>query len=217
MLPKAHLICLVIVFLAFSVSLAFNSRPRVDISRRAFSNLGLTSITRRTRTRLQYVRSVKAQTYPIVDQSVIISQSQYNELRSFAPPSSTLENLSSKKIILRRNTGLLAARRYSFPRRSYIVPHYQQSNMPIVTYLLIGINVLVFALSTVDPGYKYRLMKVNSLISRGQLYRLGTALFLHSSLGHIFNNMSSLWQLGPMVSVFLISLLCHLIREHICT
>jgi membrane associated rhomboid family serine protease len=89
--------------------------------------------------------------------------------------------------------------------------------MPIVTYLLIGINVLVFALSTVDPGYKYRLMKVNSLISRGQLYRLGTALFLHSSLGHIFNNMSSLWQLGPMVSVFLISLLCHLIREHICT
>ncbi len=208
MLPTSHLICLITVLATFSVSSAFNNRPRINNPRRALSNLGIT--TRQTRTHLQYHLSVKPQTSPMASQTIASSKSRSNGQRSISLPLSLIEDEGSKKKSPWRNTRLLAARRYSIPRRSNIVPRYQQSNVPIVTYLLIGINVLVFALSTINSDYKYRLMKINSLIARGQLYRLGTALFLHASLGHIFNNMSSLWQLGPMVSVFFTHLLCHI-------
>jgi rhomboid protease GluP len=75
-------------------------------------------------------------------------------------------------------------------------------NPPRLTYLLLGINVLIFlyyfSLSNGLEQYQflYDWGKVNALIQDGEYYRLFTSMFLHLNLMHIFFNGYALYILG---------------------
>lgn len=75
------------------------------------------------------------------------------------------------------------------------------TSRPILTYLLLGINVLIFAYYFTLPDLRqtqflYDWGKINSLIRDGEYYRLFTAMFLHLDLAHIFFNGWALLSLG---------------------
>lgn len=74
---------------------------------------------------------------------------------------------------------------------------------PVVTYILVGITVAIFALQfgteylmQVDVPAYYGL-KINELILNGQLWRLFTPMLLHGSIIHIAFNMYALSKIGP--------------------
>ena len=78
----------------------------------------------------------------------------------------------------------------------------------IITYILIAVNVLVYALTAylsgniVDSNTNVLVFlgaKVNELISGGEYYRLVSCMFLHGGAMHIALNMYSLYALGPFV------------------
>ena len=82
---------------------------------------------------------------------------------------------------------------------------------PIVTYILIGLTVAVYLMQMVSiylfRGMDYPAglgMKANQEILQGQLWRLITPMFLHSSssLLHIAFNMYALLALGPQLERF---------------
>ncbi len=103
------------------------------------------------------------------------------------------------------------------------------SNDPSLTYLLIGINVLVFlgtflgGASATGGGVAGSTLLSEGALSRftiaeGDYWRLVTAGFLHSGLPHLLFNMLSLWILGGMLEpaigrlrfglIYFVSLLC---------
>jgi rhomboid protease GluP len=83
-----------------------------------------------------------------------------------------------------------------------------KSKKPIITYVLITINILVYILTAylsrniVDSNINVLILlgaKVNSLIANGQYYRLVTAMFLHGGIVHVSLNMYALYSIGPLV------------------
>lgn len=84
---------------------------------------------------------------------------------------------------------------------------------PIVTYILLGLTILVFLLQSATKSGALQLgscpffsypdipacygMKINELINAGQLWRLITPVLLHASLLHVGFNMYALYSLGP--------------------
>lgn len=75
--------------------------------------------------------------------------------------------------------------------------------LPLVTYSLLGITVLIFLLQSagrtltgIDLVGNLGL-KVNELILRGEYWRLLTPVFLHGSLVHLGFNMYALFIFGP--------------------
>lgn len=79
---------------------------------------------------------------------------------------------------------------------------------PIITYGMIGLNLLMFAVSVIlsgsimdiDTGVLVVLgAKYNPAIGAGQWFRLVTCMFLHGGLIHIATNMFSLYSIGPLV------------------
>lgn len=68
------------------------------------------------------------------------------------------------------------------------------------TNVLLAINVLLYIAQIATQG---KLMlwgaKVNSLIDKGQLWRLVTSSFLHANIGHLMVNCYSLNSVGPTV------------------
>ena len=74
---------------------------------------------------------------------------------------------------------------------------------PLITYILIGINILVFLysmFSRTDILLKYGMY--TPFIKAGQYYRLFTCMFLHVDLIHLACNMYSLYVLGPQIESF---------------
>jgi len=73
--------------------------------------------------------------------------------------------------------------------------HNPSNSKPVVTYMLIAVNVAIFAYMIFLPdGALLRFINTYSLrpydLTTGQgLYTIITAMFLHGSLGHIFGNM----------------------------
>jgi rhomboid protease GluP len=74
---------------------------------------------------------------------------------------------------------------------------------PYVTYILLGITVLIFIFQL---GTEYLLQtdylvlygaKINQMIAQGELWRLFTPMFLHGSILHIAFNMYALSKIGP--------------------
>lgn len=69
-----------------------------------------------------------------------------------------------------------------------------------MTNILLAINVLVYIAQIATQG---KLMlwgaKINSLIDRGQLWRLATSSLLHANIGHLMINCYSLNSVGPTV------------------
>jgi rhomboid protease GluP len=76
---------------------------------------------------------------------------------------------------------------------------------PYVTYLLLGINWLIFLVMYHLSGGQVELVgklfgdKDNALIHAGQIWRLITAIFLHGGVVHIAVNSMSLYMFGPQM------------------
>jgi rhomboid protease GluP len=83
---------------------------------------------------------------------------------------------------------------------------------PYVTYALIGLCVVIFLLQLATsrgPNFDVTyssvtnaLVKDNSLILKGQVWRLFTPMFLHGSIPHLLINMFSLFYIGPAIERF---------------
>ena len=76
-----------------------------------------------------------------------------------------------------------------------------REDQPLLTYLLVAINVTVFLAGFASPAIEGQLFVNGSLFPpfvalEGQVYRLLTAMFLHGSIGHIFFNMYALYVIG---------------------
>lgn len=89
-----------------------------------------------------------------------------------------------------------------FQRRP--VPVRLPGSAPVVVYILLGLNILVFLLQSASQFLLNGLdipaalgMKVNELIQQGQLWRFFTPMFLHGSILHLAFNMYALYIFGP--------------------
>lgn len=74
-------------------------------------------------------------------------------------------------------------------------------SQPIVSTVLVAINVIVFALCsfTGDLMYDAGRLDVYSVLVRKEYGRILWSMFLHSGTGHLFNNMMILFFLGSMI------------------
>ncbi len=77
---------------------------------------------------------------------------------------------------------------------------------PLMTYILIAVNVLVFLLEAaaggsedVDVAIRFGAYVMPLVRDRGEWYRLFTAMFLHFGPEHLGSNMISLFALGSFV------------------
>ena len=68
---------------------------------------------------------------------------------------------------------------------------------PLVTYVLIGINVVMFGLQTVSADLQRELVLFSPAVADGEWYRLLTSAFLHYGVTHILFNMWALYVVGP--------------------
>ena len=75
---------------------------------------------------------------------------------------------------------------------------------PIITYVLIAINVIVFILSMFNETVLYNYAVNRELIVNfGQYYRLLTGMFLHAGILHLLFNMYALYIIGMQLESFL--------------
>jgi rhomboid protease GluP len=84
-----------------------------------------------------------------------------------------------------------------------------QKRIPVVTYILIGINAAVFFLETLMGGSEnlqvalsFGALYTPLVTEYGQWWRLFTAMFLHFGIQHLGSNMISLWAIGPYAETF---------------
>ena len=97
--------------------------------------------------------------------------------------------------------------------RQIKVMFYVKQASPLVSRVLIGINLVVF-LAMIGVGYLFfgvingtedtRVLllfgaKVNQLIAQGQVWRMFTAMFLHIGVLHLLFNLYALYLFGPQV------------------
>ena len=77
-----------------------------------------------------------------------------------------------------------------------------KNGIPIMTYVLIFINVLVFILM-LSPGIYNNFINLfaNDYVNvkSGEVYRLVTSMFLHGNSIHLFFNMYALYVIGPEI------------------
>src|SRR5258707_276237 len=75
----------------------------------------------------------------------------------------------------------------------------------VVTYVLFGINILIFVLMGLAGGATNEAtlmafgVKSNAAIDKGEIWRLITPIFIHIGLLHLFFNSYALWIVGPQV------------------
>jgi membrane associated rhomboid family serine protease len=77
------------------------------------------------------------------------------------------------------------------------------STTPVVTYVLITINVLAFIAQTASSRVEVELVMWSPGVANGELYRLLTSAFLHSGITHILFNMFALFVVGPPLEIWL--------------
>ncbi|HET7665446.1 MAG TPA: rhomboid family intramembrane serine protease [Mycobacterium sp.] len=74
---------------------------------------------------------------------------------------------------------------------------------PVVTYVLIAINVLLFVIETVSPGLQRDLVLFPPAVADGDLYRLVTSAFMHYGIAHLLFNMYALYVIGQPLEIWL--------------
>ncbi|GAC1398927.1 MAG: hypothetical protein NVSMB49_07940 [Ktedonobacteraceae bacterium] len=88
-------------------------------------------------------------------------------------------------------------------QRQVIRTRFALSQYPgLITYILIAINVVVFAISSVYPSLVDAGAQINPLVAQGEYWRIFTGMFLHANIIHIGFNMLSLFFVGRAVEVF---------------
>ena len=73
----------------------------------------------------------------------------------------------------------------------------QHGAKPVVTYALIAVNVLMFALQTASADLQSKLVLFSPAVADGDLYRLLTSAFMHYGVTHLLFNMWALYVVGP--------------------
>ena len=76
---------------------------------------------------------------------------------------------------------------------------------PIITYVLIAINVIIFLLGMIlnlSDTFINLFANYGPLVTEGQYYRLFTSMFIHANLFHILFNMYALYLLGSQAEGF---------------
>lgn len=71
------------------------------------------------------------------------------------------------------------------------------TSKPLVTYVLIALNVVMFALQISVPGLQRDLVLQSYAVADGEWYRMLTSAFLHYGAAHILFNMWALYVVGP--------------------
>ncbi len=129
-------------------------------------------------------------------------------------------SLGNKLIINKRNNSVIQCDNSCIPLRQIfdrtLQTNEQKSvqsrkehwNYNTLTFILIGINIVVFLLTAFVSGNIFDIdtrvliyfgAKINVLINQGEIWRLLTCAFLHSGLIHIACNMYSLYIIGPQI------------------
>jgi len=73
--------------------------------------------------------------------------------------------------------------------------------LPIVSAILVAINVIVFLLCTFTGDLLYNMgeLSVRGVLAQREYGRFFSAMFLHADINHLFNNMVILFFLGAMI------------------
>ncbi len=80
---------------------------------------------------------------------------------------------------------------------------FMGNDKPVVTTILIALNVIMFLLSVFDYSFVINTFANYYLnVKNGEIYRLITAAFVHANILHIFFNMYALYALGPQIEKF---------------
>ncbi len=80
---------------------------------------------------------------------------------------------------------------------------FMGNDKPVVTTILIALNIIVFLLSVFDYSFVINTFANYYLnVKNGEIYRLITAAFVHANVLHIFFNMYALYALGPQIEKF---------------
>jgi membrane associated rhomboid family serine protease len=79
----------------------------------------------------------------------------------------------------------------------------QRSTTPVLTYLLIAVNVAMFVAQTASGDVERQLVLWAPAIADGQYYRLVTSAFLHYGAMHLLFNMWALYVVGPPLETWL--------------
>ena len=79
----------------------------------------------------------------------------------------------------------------------------ERAGMPVVTYALIALNVLTFALQMSVGDLQKQLVLWPPAVADGQLYRLVTSAFVHYGATHLLLNMWALYVVGPPLEMLL--------------
>jgi membrane associated rhomboid family serine protease len=77
------------------------------------------------------------------------------------------------------------------------------STTPVITFVLIAINVLAFVVQTASSRVEADFVMWSPAVAHGELYRLLTSAFLHSGITHILFNMFALFVVGPPLEIWL--------------
>lgn len=79
----------------------------------------------------------------------------------------------------------------------------QTLKTPIVTFVVLGISLAVFAtellIPQVGPLVRFNGAQINEFVAEGQWWRLLSAAFLHGGITHIGFNMYALYLFGPQL------------------
>ncbi|WP_085234056.1 rhomboid family intramembrane serine protease [Mycobacterium conspicuum] len=79
----------------------------------------------------------------------------------------------------------------------------ERAGAPVITYALIAINVVTFALQMSVKGLQSQLVLWSPAVADGQLYRLVTSAFVHYGAAHLLLNMWALYVVGPPLEMLL--------------
>jgi len=79
----------------------------------------------------------------------------------------------------------------------------EPAGIPVITYALIAINVLVFIAQKSVAGLQSQLTLWPPAVADGQLYRLVTSAFVHYGTTHLLLNMWALYVVGPPLEMLL--------------
>lgn len=75
--------------------------------------------------------------------------------------------------------------------------------LPLVTYVLIGLNVAAFVGQSLSAPVQGALVLWPIGVAQGELYRLVTSVFLHNGMMHLLLNMWALYIVGPPLEAHL--------------
>lgn len=81
--------------------------------------------------------------------------------------------------------------------------HTPNSSTPVLTYVLIAVNVLVAILQTASGDLESRFVMWSPAVADGQWYRLVTSAFMHYGIMHLLFNMWALYVVGPPLETWL--------------